>query len=139
MKVYYEEHDWKDAALISDYLMAATQGRKAMSYLSLLPPSTPTVGAGSRQQPQEAQPQESETLPVPRTLLRYLAQDREGWKFQFLNQFLVHNTKSVLAWFAERPSATLEEYDRTWRFSIPEPEQRSRWWMPWCNTAVEVW
>lgn len=89
--------------------------------------STPgTVSPGSGQQPQEAQAQESETLPVPRTLLRYLAQDREGWKFQFLNQFLVHSTKSVLAWFAERPSATLEEYDRTWRFSIPEPEQRSR-------------
>jgi len=87
----------------------------------------PSSAHGSTLSEQQPAPQEEPgTVEVPRELLRYLAHDREGWKFQFLNQFLVHNTKSVLDWFAQRAAASLEEYDRTWRFSIPEPEQRAR-------------
>jgi hypothetical protein len=68
----------------------------------------------------------AENISIPKGVLQYIVRDRESWKLQFLNQFLVHTTKSVLAWFFQRPSATLEEYDRTWRFSIPEPDQRAR-------------
>jgi hypothetical protein len=54
-----------------------------------------------------------------------LNEERKHWKLQFLNQFLVHNTKSVLAWFATIPAATFADYDRAWRHTIADGDQRA--------------
>jgi hypothetical protein len=90
------------------------------------------VPADSAAPPEPGEPNGKKILPVPEELLKSIMRDygksrdeREYWKLHFLNQFLVHNTKSVLAWFAGLPAATLTDYDRTWRYSIPDSEQRT--------------
>ncbi len=83
-------------------------------------------------EPPEGQPGEKGEVRLSREMIRDLAKqyalqvrEAEGWKFQFLSQFLVYSSKNVLNWFAGLGApATLVDYGQVWRYSIPDQNQR---------------
>lgn len=46
------------------------------------------------------------------------------WKFSFLNQFFVQNTRNVLHWFSYVQPQSRANYSTLWQSAIPDEEQR---------------
>jgi len=47
------------------------------------------------------------------------------WKFSYLNQFFVLQTKNVLSWFSRNPSQTRQSYDIIWAPYVIDQNQRN--------------
>lgn len=47
-----------------------------------------------------------------------------GWKFTFLNHFLVHNTKQVLLWLQKNPNQSRDSFHTLWGPTIPAQTER---------------
>jgi hypothetical protein len=68
---------------------------------------------------------ESKKLPDNEKQHSELVNSVRYWKFSYLNQFFVLQTKNVLSWFSRSTPQTRQAYDIIWTPYIPDQNQRN--------------